>query len=199
MKKRVKLFTTIASLCLAVALMAFGVYAATTVTVSVTNQVSFTATPNVKAVIWHETAKTNAEYKTGTGFAPLADTTEAAPDVTYVGAKTEENQTIALGDGITLENDLGSAQQMTYSYTIYIKNTAPATDSNPYLKVEITAPEHTYAAADGYGIVNNATDTVLAAGAQASYTVTITIDNAHTVNHIDLGSSVKLTAQATNE
>ena len=41
MKKRAKIITTIASLCLAVALMAFGVYAASTVTFSVTTKVSF--------------------------------------------------------------------------------------------------------------------------------------------------------------
>lgn len=41
MKKRVKLLTTIASLCLAVALMAFGVYAAAQSTTTVTSAVSF--------------------------------------------------------------------------------------------------------------------------------------------------------------
>ena len=44
MKKKVKLFTTIASLCLAVALMAFGVYAATQVTFGVSGTIQFNAT-----------------------------------------------------------------------------------------------------------------------------------------------------------
>ena len=44
MKKKVKLFSTIASLCLAVALMAFGVWAATSSAFKVTSKVSFTAT-----------------------------------------------------------------------------------------------------------------------------------------------------------
>lgn len=44
MKKRAKIITTVASLCLAVALMAFGVYAATQVTLSITSEVSFTVT-----------------------------------------------------------------------------------------------------------------------------------------------------------
>lgn len=44
MKKRVKLLTTIASLCLAVALMAFGVYAATSVSFKATGTISFTST-----------------------------------------------------------------------------------------------------------------------------------------------------------
>ena len=42
MKKNFKLFSTIASLCLAVALMAFGVWAATSVSLGVTSKVSFT-------------------------------------------------------------------------------------------------------------------------------------------------------------
>jgi len=44
MKKRAKIITTIASLCLAVALMAFGVYAAHMVTFDVTTKVNFAVT-----------------------------------------------------------------------------------------------------------------------------------------------------------
>ena len=47
MKKRVKLITTIASLCLAVALMAFGVYAATNSNFGVTSKVSYTVSGEV--------------------------------------------------------------------------------------------------------------------------------------------------------
>ena len=43
MKKRFKLITTVASLCLAVALMAFGVYAASNSTLTVASKVSFEA------------------------------------------------------------------------------------------------------------------------------------------------------------
>ena len=55
MKKRAKIITTIASLCLAVALMAFGVFAATSATLGVTSKVKFTVVDvlieyNVKVV-----------------------------------------------------------------------------------------------------------------------------------------------------
>ena len=43
MKRKFKLFATVASLCLSVALMAFGVYAAAQVTYSVSGTVSYTA------------------------------------------------------------------------------------------------------------------------------------------------------------
>jgi hypothetical protein len=44
MKKKIKIFTTIASLCLAVALMAFGVYAANSISFQATSNVTFVAT-----------------------------------------------------------------------------------------------------------------------------------------------------------
>ena len=44
MKKKIKIFSTIASLCLAVALMAFGVYAATQITLTTTSTIKFAAT-----------------------------------------------------------------------------------------------------------------------------------------------------------
>lgn len=50
MKRKFKLLTSIASLCLAVALMAFGVYAATAPTLNVTGTVSFSAS-NVYATV----------------------------------------------------------------------------------------------------------------------------------------------------
>ena len=43
MKRKVKLFATIACLCLSLALMAFGVYAASTSTITVSSKVSFEA------------------------------------------------------------------------------------------------------------------------------------------------------------
>lgn len=45
--KKFKLFTTIASLCLAVALMAFGVYAATSAAIGVSSSIKFTVDGNI--------------------------------------------------------------------------------------------------------------------------------------------------------
>ena len=205
MKKRLKLFSTIASLCLAVALMAFGVWAATNVSFTVSNKVSFTATANVKAKVWHTTA---VEKCTQSGA--TTDTSEGKPDLTFNGSEDakggesyEVEGGLALGD-VTLTATNGSVEQMTYSYTITIKNTATSNDSFPYLKVEITFNNaHNYSAQDGYGVEisygddKTATE-VLGAGETKIYTVKITIDNAKSVKEIDLGSSVILTAQADN-
>ena len=55
MKRKFKLFATLASLCLSVALMAFGVYAATNVTYNVNSSVTFAAQV---AGIWSSTVET---------------------------------------------------------------------------------------------------------------------------------------------
>lgn len=80
MKKKVKLFTTIASLCLAVALMAFGVYAALQANLTVSGSIKFTATGvdgyfksvAVEAVTDCEVANGTA---TGTATAHMEDLT----------------------------------------------------------------------------------------------------------------------------
>lgn len=199
MKKKVKLFSTIASLCLAVALMVFGVLAATNVEFNVTNKVSFTATANVKAKVWH-TIEVDKCTQTGA----KANTSEENPDLTIDGSERKEDSTtyeasITLGD-VELVATSGATEQMTYSYTITIKNTATINDSYPYLKVEIIGKTVEYTQEAGYGIITtfgtekNATE-ILTAGATKTYTVKITVDNSKTITNIDLGTNVKLVAQ----
>ena len=65
MKRKFKLFATVASLCLSVALMAFGVYAASTVTYTVNGTVSYT----MDDVLVHVTAKLEYAQDTHQGFA----------------------------------------------------------------------------------------------------------------------------------
>ena len=62
MKRKFKLFATVASLCLSVALMAFGVYAASTVTYTVSGSVTFNDVQVAtlwEAHVYKEAAKTN--------------------------------------------------------------------------------------------------------------------------------------------
>ena len=58
MKKKVKLFSTIASLCLAVALMAFGVWAASSANFGVSSTVKYTVTGQVNTIITIKVAYT---------------------------------------------------------------------------------------------------------------------------------------------
>ena len=60
MKRKFKLFATVASLCLCLALMAFGVYAATTVTYTATGSVKYVVT-DVKADFTLKVEKSNTK------------------------------------------------------------------------------------------------------------------------------------------
>ncbi len=128
MKRKFKLFATVASLCLSVALMAFGVYAATKVTYTVSGSVSFLANVNCT---WEVTAT----YGDGSEAATTGSKTFAATDpegssdswspeeAMQFGSETDHDTiiitvkctnlgaqaiTIGLGDGLALpaETDL---------------------------------------------------------------------------------------------
>ena len=62
MKRKFKLFATLASLCLSVALMAFGVYAATNSTYSISSSVSYTAQV---ACVWDAKVTKDGSVVTG--------------------------------------------------------------------------------------------------------------------------------------
>ena len=84
MKRKFKLFATIASLCLSVALMAFGVYAATQVTYSVTGTVTY----NMIDVL--VSANTRLENVVGdhTGHDDISDNVQALSELTYANPQT---------------------------------------------------------------------------------------------------------------
>ena len=94
MKKKVKLFTTIASLCLAVALMAFGVYAATTVTATVSGKITFVATDvdvSLVSVKWYAENVKN-----------ISNTTKATAAV--LSATSEDSGVYTLGDDLFVDS-----------------------------------------------------------------------------------------------
>lgn len=194
MKKNFKLFSTIASLCLAVALMAFGVWAATSVNVSITGNVTFTATANVKAKVTFQDTLDNA-----TGITPvetaetLYETKADATDATATGSKALEDMTVEVKD---------SSKNIVYTYTITVENKAASTDLYKFLKVELTKPAETAVLdSDGYTVAvtgDLAAGGVLAVGETKTYVVTLTINPNRNVNKADIGSSIKLTMVETN-
>ena len=114
MKKKIKLISTFASLGLALALMVFGVYAATAVQFKVTTNVSFTADTEVQATI------------TAAHTAALAKAPEAKDYVEVEGAGgtagyTGNNWADAIAD-IAFEEVALSSSANVYSYKITIKN-----------------------------------------------------------------------------
>lgn len=117
MKKGLKIATTVASLCLAVALLAFGVYAATSSTLSINSTVSFTSQDVQVLWTWsvsggNLTTATSDEYQT-----------------TAEGDVDNKNVTLGTVNFVTNQGDAGK----TITYTITCTNTG----AKP---VSVTAP-----------------------------------------------------------
>ena len=99
MKKKVKLFASIASLCLAVALMAFGVYAATSVTYKVTGTVTFesqvavTWTGKIEGGMTLPGTKTDTYQVTADGTGGQGDDTWAIGEAQFGPATAERTIT----------------------------------------------------------------------------------------------------------
>lgn len=209
MKKKVKLFSTIASLCLAVALMAFGVWAATNVNFSITNKVSFTATANVKATV-------SAVANVGANTAYAGEDKKAATieNIVLTGSETGDattplEKTIAFGDNVAIK-ETDATQPMYYYYTITIANNATATDSYPTLVVNMTTVALSDDYATNYYTINTVVGDVynaespeavtakeyeVAVGKTFVYTVVFKANPAKTLTNIDLATAFTLTAK----
>ncbi|MBO7526736.1 MAG: hypothetical protein J6T74_02415 [Clostridia bacterium] len=95
MKKRAKIITTIASLCLAVALLAFGVYAAANVTLNVTSQVNFVVTDVFASI-------TGNVYKSADGTATGQEALTTQYSATTYTAGTPKTPMATVGGAGTL-------------------------------------------------------------------------------------------------
>ena len=200
MKKKVKLFSTIASLCLAVALMAFGVWAAKNVTYTITGNVTFTADAHVNAKISFESTATNLEEHEKL----KNEATKVLYDTPVDASKGEATGSLELGDVTDLKATAANVA-CQYSYTITVENKAKDTDTNKYLKVVVTAAGKTATTydVDGYevtftGDLAVADGVVLGVGESKTYTITIKFDPSRDMAKQDIGSVITLTAQKTN-
>ena len=187
MKKKFKLITTIASLCLAVALMAFGVYAATSVKYDIVTNVTYTATPNVKATVEYTLKVTNASATTLDGNNDNATkfdgTTKYEIWSDTVGTAENVDADEALGT-VKLLQDLSKGDTvgtpMTFEYTVIFSNNAKEADANKTLKITMThelSEENTYDTL-GYKItVTPLTSDTLAMGTgNVTYKITLTVN-----------------------
>lgn len=123
MKRKFKLLTSVASLCLAVALMAFGVYAAARPTVSITGTVTFQAKnvfADVEVYKYVGASKIEAD---GDGWTKVEDTISF--DNTDNAGKTVNIGELGLDD-----------TNLVAQYKIVVKNTFTAKDTDiVYVKV----------------------------------------------------------------
>ena len=112
MKKGFKIATTVASLCLAVALLAFGVYAATSSTLSINSTVSFTS-QDVQ-VIW--------EWSVEGGS--LTTATSGEYETTVEGAVDDKDVNLGTVNFVTNAGEAGK----TITFTVELKMADSATE-----------------------------------------------------------------------
>lgn len=133
-KRKIKLLASLTSLVLVVAVMAVGVWAASTATVKITGNVSYNATGNVNATIAgsHEVAG-------------AIDNLGTIDSVTFKGSETASNNTGTLAVGeitLTVEEGTSADTAITYTLTIKITNnwTSSTGGTNNHLQVVLTKP-----------------------------------------------------------
>lgn len=146
MKRKFKLFATIASLCLCLALMAFGVYAASTVKYTASGSVSFTVsdvfvtmTSKLEATVsGKKSADVDDSQKSYTGGedeaakVPSATTEYSKPFEAVAFTKTGDNIILT----VTITNDGASKVKVKFTVTKPADETAGITSSVAYKKGE---------------------------------------------------------------
>lgn len=169
MKRKFKLITSVASLCLAVALMAFGVYAATAPSVTVNGSVSFAAS-NVLA-----------SYKVEE-HAAATEIAEASYTVNKEGSFTTTTSDVDGAVTATLSELKLNDVNLTASYRFTIKSDFAA-DSAAKVVVKVTAPDEVNAGGITEHVEYSKTAAAsgnyeLAGGENLVVTYTITVDPA---------------------
>ncbi len=205
-KRKIKLLASLTSLVLVVAVMAVGVWAASTATVNITGNVSYTANGNVKASITLDQTL-NSE---------ALGTQQTAQ---FVGNETTSNNTKALqlgasNDGIVTLSQVTTdpSADIVYTYTVVITNNAEASESNPNLTVAFDGTANVNADAPtkiSYAYTTTATETTgwtdsvndqatikLAPGETATIVFTLTQSANNTLTSTDIGAAITLTAAA---
>ena len=165
-KRKIKLLASLTSLVLVVAVMAVGVWAASTATVNITGSVTYSAQGNVKATIAGSHEVTGATNVLDTIDSVVFDGEEAT------GANTG---TLAVGDiTLTVAEGTSADTAITYTLTITITNnwTSGEGGTNNYLKVALTNPTSMTNITVGGDF---ASETTLTIAPEASKTLTFTI------------------------
>lgn len=136
-KRKIKLLASLTSLVLVVAVMAVGVWAASTATVNITGSVTYSAKGNVNATIAGSHEVTGAN-----------NVLEEIDPVTFDGDEVAGSNTGTLAAGditLTVAEGTSADTAITYTLTITITNnwTSSTGGTNNYLQVELTKPTDT--------------------------------------------------------
>ena len=168
--KKFKLFASLTSLVMVVAVMAVGVWAATTASVGVTGTVKMTAGKQVVATVDVGTlSATNTAGDELTVTATTADPTAVEFKGGEDAAEDENKGTLAYGD-ITITGMQDFTSAVTITYTITITN-GYAEGSNKSITYNVSLADN---AADDLKI-NNATEAVTGSLADGADFVTVEV------------------------
>ncbi|MDY2695959.1 MAG: hypothetical protein SOV27_02200 [Eubacteriales bacterium] len=179
MKKKVKLFSTIASLCLAVALMAFGVWAASTANFGVTSTVKYTLSGQINATINIKVTFSSADHVT-VDDAGMSQKKTGIDEGTYEwelvqlpGASplTTVANTVNLG-GYTFNKDAQINDTVVYTITITNNNDAIKNSEQLFVKITDNAEPDTQNAITREAELKNDTTTVERTGSAVAVDVT---------------------------
>lgn len=205
-KRKIKLLASLTSLVLVVAVMAVGVWAASTATVNITGNVSYNATGNVKATITLDQTLNSVALGTQQTAEFLGNETSSA--------NTKSLQLGASNDGVVTlsQKEDDPSADIVYTYTVVIENNATESESNPNLTIVFTgtaevntnAPTkvaYSYSTSSTEGSWTNAdankTSTITIAPTEtATIVFTLTQSANNTLGSTDIGAAITLTAAA---
>lgn len=201
-KRKIKLLASLTSLVLVVAVMAVGVWAASSATVKITGNVSYTASGNIKStIILTENSEESTITPTVSGGSEGTKPVASAGKLVFNGSEEAGlTGTFTLGTAgtINLTATEGQTENVTYSYTITIKNdyTVEETASKKNLKVTVTGLTENDNISISYDKGDNTTDwsdkaITIEPGKTVSYTVTFTT-SPNTSAEGNIGSSFAL-------
>lgn len=205
-KRKIKLLASLTSLVLVVAVMAVGVWAASTATVNITGNVSYTANGNVKATITLDQTLNSEALGTQQTAEFLGNETSSA--------NTKSLQLGASNDGVVTlsQKEDDPSADIVYTYTVVIENNATESESNPNLTIVFTGTAevntntptkvaYSYTTTSVEGSWTNAdankTSTITIAPTEtATIVFTLTQSANNTLTSTDIGAAIKLTAAA---
>ena len=193
MNRKAKIIATLSTLGLAIAMLVFSVYAATSATFKVTTNVSFVATKHVKATITaRDTEPTSTKLTKDSTYSKLAS--QGADQTISVNANGEtvdgsNNKISGLQDVEFAPAELNQTNKY-YGYQIKVTNN----DTQNSLPISVTAQNQTR---QGYTVTfDGATTTTIASGATHIITCILEITdlagNSVTITNSDLALDVFL-------
>ena len=155
MKKKIKLFATIASFCLAVSMLAFGVYAATNVTYTISGSVSYTVNDVLVSVSTQlYQLKTNTKY--------TASTVASAGDAAWQTSGSAKTWASYDNNTKVFNSSSGSAAMGTlkfstsYAYKIVVTISTLNTSGTVSATVgNVTTPDNAFIVKPSNGTVTN--------------------------------------------